>query len=313
MVEEQGAPGARPRVSVVIPHLNQPDAARRCLDSLAAQSYPAELVEIILVDNGSNAPLDWLAATYPHVTLLHEPRPGPGHARNRGVAAAGGAVLAFIDADCRADARWIEAAVAGLDAADATGVVGGDVRIDRVAEDRLTPLEAYESIFAYRQKLYIAKRGFSGTGNLAVRRALFDRVGPFGGIDIAEDADWGMRARLAGHPARYRADMIIYHPARERFSELQAKWRRHVAHDLTRHRQKGGSDAAWFARAAAVLLSVGPHGLKILLSGRISGFSARLAGIGVLARIRWFRFRQMLSQARQDGASAAAEWNRAGS
>ena len=38
------------------------------------------------------------------------------------------------------------------------------------AEGMISALEAYESVFAYRFKLYIEQHGFSGTGNLVVRR-----------------------------------------------------------------------------------------------------------------------------------------------
>jgi len=73
-------------------------------------------------------------------------------------------------------------------------VVGGDVRIAVANPRRLTHLEAYESIFAYRQQEYIETMGFSGTGNLAVGREDFERIGPFAGIEVAEDRDWGRRA-----------------------------------------------------------------------------------------------------------------------
>lgn len=303
--------GQPPFVSVIIPHLNQLEAADRCLRSLRAQDYPHDRFEIILVDNGSSVDLAPLAAAYPDVTILREPTPGPGPARNRGVAAAKGELLAFIDADCRADLGWLTAAVGELMRPDSTGVAGGDVRIDFIDERRLTALEAYEAVFAYRQKMYIEKKGFSGTGNLAMRREVHGEVGPFAGIELAEDLDWGARARRAGRPARYVPGMIIYHPARTKMSELEAKWRRHVAHDLEEHRAAGRPTLLWAARALAVLLSALPHSLKLLTSDRLSGPANRLRGIGALFRIRAFRFAEMLRQARERGPSAAASWNRA--
>lgn len=302
-----GAP--RPFVSVIIPHLNQLDAAERCLASLARQTYPADRVEIILVDNGSSVDLSGLAARHPELRILHEPRPGPGFARNRGAELARGELLLFIDADCRADQRWIEASVAALSEPRSTGVVGGDVRIDFIDPARLTGLEAYEAVFAYRQKLYIESHGYSGTGNLAVRPDVFDAVGPFGGIEIAEDMDWGRRAAACGHPARYRADMIIYHPARSDMRQLEAKWRRHVAHKVADMRRQGGSAVRLRAQAVVVLLSAMPHSLAMLFSRRLSRLSDRLRGIAVLWRIRRFRFRETLAQLRHDG-NAAAGWNR---
>ena len=99
-------------------------------------------------------------------------RKPPGPARNAGVAAATADILAFIDADCRAHPGWVSAAVGALEQPSSTGVVGGDVQIDLAHHTCMTGLEAYESVFAYRQALYIHKLGFSGAGNLAMRRAM---------------------------------------------------------------------------------------------------------------------------------------------
>ncbi len=309
-MNERAERGACPLVSVIIPHLNQPDFLRTCLQSLAAQDWPAERTEIIVVDNGSRELPDLAALGFPHATLLAEPTPGPGPARNCGIAASSGALLAFIDADCRADPGWISAAVAGLTAEGSTGVVGGDVRIDFGDDKHLTPLEAYEAVFAYRQKLYIGRHGYSGTGNLAMRRGVFDIVGPFGGIHTAEDMDWGRRARAAGHPAMYRPDMIVYHPARTTRAELETKWRRHVAHSLVLHRQSGGSDLGWAARSAMVLASAVPHIGMVLTSPRLPGFANRLRGIGVLIGIRAFRAREMLRQRAGSATAGSESWNR---
>lgn len=300
---------ASPRVSVVIPHLNQPEQLARCLASLDSQTVPRAQFEVIVVDNGSSCDLDALARAHPGISLLSEPTPGPGPARNRGIAAACAPVLAFIDADCRAHPGWLEAALAGLDAPACRGVVGGDVRIDAVDPRRLTPLEAYESVFAFRQKLYIERHGYSGTGNLAFRRPVHDEVGPFGGIGIAEDMDWGRRAGAVGRGAVYQPSMIVYHPARRSFSELQAKWRRHVAHQLEAHRLGRRPLLLWWLKAGAVALSAFPHALAMLSSDRVHGLRNRLKGLPVLFRIRLWRAGEMLRQA---GASetAAASWNR---
>jgi GT2 family glycosyltransferase len=158
--------------------------------------------------------------------------------------------------------------------------------------------------------MYIEAKGFSGTGNLAVRRPELDKVGPYAGIQLAEDMDWGARAVRAGHPAREVPGMIVYHPARTTLAELETKWRRHVGHDFALHRARGGSTAAWVARAAAVLLSAIPHSMALFTSDRLAGFANRLRGVAVLWRTRAFRFREMLRQARAPGDNAAAQWNR---
>jgi glycosyltransferase involved in cell wall biosynthesis len=293
--------------SIIIPHLNQPDALIRCLTSLEHQDFDGGAVEIIVVDNGSRQPLGDSARQFPNVRFLEQSEPGPGLARNVGVAAAKTDRLLFIDADCRAHPLWVRSAVAALNTSE---IIGGDVQIDIVDPARLTALESYESVFAYRQSLYIMREGFSGTGNLAMTRRMFDAVGPFGGIGIAEDRDWGQRARGLGHITRYAPEMIVYHPARKNFDELAGKWRRHVAHDLAKHRSSGGSALGWQLRSVAMIVSIVPHGFSLLRSPRLSGFSNRIRGIGLLAQIRIFRCTEMLRQARASGNGAASSWNR---
>ncbi len=300
----------QPRVSVVIPHLNQAVAATVCLRSLAEQSYPAEMVEIIVVDNGSTQDISGLHAAFPGVTFLAEPEPGPGNARNTGVAASTGEMIAFIDADCRAHPQWIESAVSALTQTESTGVVGGDVRIDCADEAVMTGLEAYESVFAYRQKMYIEKMHFSGTGNLAVRADVFAKVGTFGGIAVAEDRDWGRRAQAIGHPACYVPSMIIWHPARTHFADMKDKWRRHIAHDLQDHRTDRKSVIRWWLHAVAVAVSAGPDIARIIVSDRLTGVGNRLRAAAVLIRIRLFRAVEMIRQSLARSGSAAAGWNR---
>lgn len=298
-----------PAASIIIPHLNQPEALQRCLASLNAQQFSGGALEIIVVDNGSRTSPAALAADFPHVRWLSESEPGPGLARNCGVMAASATWLLFIDADCRAHPLWVQTALAGLAAGGTSAVCGGDVQIDVTDPAQLSAIEAYESIFAYRQQYYIAREGFSGTGNLAMHRAVFAAVGPFGGIGIAEDRDWGQRARAAGYVTRYLPEMIIYHPARRDFAELTEKWRRHIAHDLARYRSQGRSAIGWYIRALLMIGSIGPHALTVLTSQRLKGLRSRALAIAILARIRLYRCAEMLRQSRQQ-RSAASDWNR---
>ena len=104
-----------PRISVIIPYLNQPEHLPRCLASLQTQSWPAENVEIIVVDNGSASMPRDICAAVANVRLEQELTPGPGPARNRGVALSHGDILAFIDADCVADPEWLTAIASALE------------------------------------------------------------------------------------------------------------------------------------------------------------------------------------------------------
>ena len=296
---------------MIIPHYQMPDALRRCLDTVLGQRLDHGAFEIVVVDNNSAAFPDAVAADYPGVTFLSEPRPGPGLARNAGVAAARAAVLAFIDADCIAYPGWLQAAVDAVEADPRNRVVGGDVRIDFVDPARLTPLEAYEAVFAYRQKFYIEQRRFSGTGNLAMGRAVYAAVGPFAGIDTAEDQDWGRRATAAGYAVQYVAPMCIAHPARQSFAELQRKWRRHIAHEFHDHRAAGRPDWRWQLTALAVLASIPVHGVRMFTSDRLGGIGHRIAGLGVLVRIRAWRCAEMFRALSLPQVSGGTHWTAA--
>lgn len=300
-----------PTISVIIPHLNQHEAVLRCLASVCAQRYPADRMDIILADNGSAGNLSSVRRAFPHIRMVREERPGPGLARNAGVAVAQGDILAFVDADCRAHPLWLRAAATALTQPGSSGVVGGDVRIDLADPDHLTGLEAYESVFAYRQALYIRKMHFSGTGNLAMWRTVYDAVGPFGGIEIAEDRDWGRRALLKGYRTLYAPNMIVFHPARTDLADMEAKWRRQTAHDLADHRAANRPGVFWLARIAAVIGVTPLHALRLLFSPRVPSLSARMRGMATLLAIRALRVRQMLLQWVRREERVAQDWNRA--
>ncbi|GMG84360.1 hypothetical protein LNKW23_35750 [Paralimibaculum aggregatum] len=300
-----------PQISVVIPHLNQPAELARGLAALAAQA-DAPPFEAIVVDNGSAVLPETEVAAHPFARLLAEPEPGPGPARNRGAAAARAPVLGFIDADCRAAPGWLAAIWSrlGPEAPGRPEVLGGDVRIPREAP-RTSALEAYESIYAYRMEHYIARQGFTGTGNLAMRAESFARVGPFAGIGVAEDRDWGRRAGALGLGLGYVPEMVVYHPARRSFTEYFAKIDRQMAHDFAELPRGAGARLRWAAKAAALALSPPAELPRILREDRVAGPRERALAIYALARIRAYRARRMLALlVAGDARRGAATWNR---
>src|SRR6202171_6166504 len=204
----------KPLISVIIPHLNQPDGLEACLGSLYSQTLERSGFEVIVVDNGSTSLPRAVVERYPGTLLLQEWEPGPGPARNRGAEAASADIFAFTDSDCRAHPDWLNQALRTLQGAPQRTILGGDVQIWREPNTAITALEAYESVFAYRFKLYIEQHGFSGTGNLVMFREHFETIGPFAGIDVAEDMEWGQRACSAGFRFCYVPEMIVFHPAR---------------------------------------------------------------------------------------------------
>ncbi|HWA03392.1 MAG TPA: glycosyltransferase [Rhizomicrobium sp.] len=287
-------PEASPIFSVIIPHLNQPEGLEKCLASLARQTMPRELFEVIVVDNGSSAPIQPIIDRFPGMRTLQELTPGPGPARNCGARAARGSIFAFIDADCRAHPDWLNVAHEVLKRSSPGTILGGDVQIINDTGHGDSGVGAYERVFGFRFKLYVEEHGYSGTGNLIVRREYFEKVGPFVGIAFAEDVEWGGRARKEGFTFRYVPDMIVYHPARNSFRELRTKWDRHIGHELAAARQKRQWRIWWVARAVAITGSPLFDFVRPLASRQIGGWAMRIQATQVLFRIRIYRGIRML-------------------
>ncbi|MGY6409640.1 MAG: glycosyltransferase [Alkalilacustris sp.] len=301
-------PATVPVISVVIPHLNQPAMLARGLDALMAGRRVPD--EVIVVDNGSEALPEAVCAAHPCVRLLQEPEPGPGPARNRGVTAARGDILAFIDADCIAAPDWLAEAEAAMADPEAD-ILGGDVRIAMADPARPTMLEAYESVYAYRMDRYIARQNFTGTGNLVVRRRVLEAVGPFAGLAVAEDRDWGHRATARGHRIRYVAAMRVYHPARPNFAALFRKWDRQMAHDFAAARTRRLGRVRWSVKTVAMALSPLAELPRVLICDRIHGVRARLLAMAAVTRIRLYRSARMVwLLAGGDSTALSGTWNR---
>ncbi len=97
-------------VSVIIPYYQTPaDILARTLAGLERQTYPRDLFEVIIADDGSEPPLSTLPATSLDVKVVRQERRGFGlaRARNTGARAAAHDILLFLDSDIITDADWV--------------------------------------------------------------------------------------------------------------------------------------------------------------------------------------------------------------
>ncbi len=95
----------KPRVSVVVCSYNGGSTLAQCLESLASLNYPD--YEIILVDDGSTDDTRSIAARFPQINAIHQPNSGLSAARNVGLKAATGSIVAYTDADCLPHPDWL--------------------------------------------------------------------------------------------------------------------------------------------------------------------------------------------------------------
>ena len=227
----------RPFVSVIVPVFNDAGRLRLCLEALDAQTYPKELYEVVVVDNGSDEPPARVVARFARARFSVEPRPGSYAARNRGLALARGDVFAFTDADCLPAPDWVERGVAALFATPNCGFVAGRVEIFFADARRPTAVELYEGLAALAQKTYVEAGRFGATANLFTTRAVVERVGAFDdSVMSGGDVEWGQRVASRGYAVAYADDARVSHPARRTLAELYRRTARVVGgfHELTR-------------------------------------------------------------------------------
>ena len=173
---------ATPQAAIIIPHYNDTARLRLCLSALAPQ-LAGRAVEVIVSDNGSTEDLGPLRADFPDTVFVHEAEKGAAPARNTGVRASTAPRLFFIDADCIPADDWLATALA-LSGEDR--IIGGRVRVFDETPPPRSGAEAFETVFAFPQEFYVARKHFSVTANLLATRAMFDDVGGFDG-GVVED------------------------------------------------------------------------------------------------------------------------------
>lgn len=211
-------PDPAPLVSVIVVHFEQHDDLARTLAALAAQTHPADRLEVVVVDDGSSTP----PTVPPGVTLVVQEDRGfrAAAARNAGVAASTGTVLCFLDADTAPEPGYVQA-ITRLPALAPEAVTVGRRRHAALAPYSGASLaeatagrelpepewlrEAYESSHDLLDADERSYRYLIGAV-LCCSRWFFDVVGGFDETFTAyggEDWDWAHRA--------YRAAAILAH------------------------------------------------------------------------------------------------------
>lgn len=219
-----------PFVSVVIPVWADQERLESCLEALKGQDYPAERMEVIVVDNGSGDEPARLGARFPQIRFVEEGTPGSYKARNRGIQLARGEILAFTDSDCIPAADWIASGVRRLCEMSRIGFLAGSVVVaPRVTADP-SLAELYEIVLAFPQAEYVRQAHFGATCNLFTTAGVFREVGVFDDrLYSAGDIEWGRRVFASGRQMVYAQDVRVTHRARASVAELIQRARRVAA------------------------------------------------------------------------------------
>lgn len=253
----------RSRVQVVVPAFGRPDLLDACLASLVAAG-PAG--DVLVVDDCSpDDDVAPVARRHGVRSLRLDRNRGPGGARNAGLAAATGDVVAFVDADVTVAPGWLDGLVPLFD----------DPRVGAVAP-RVLPRSASRGLLARhelaRSALDMGARrelvrhgaplGFLPSATLLVRRAAttgFDEA-----MRLGEDVDLVWRLLDAGWHVRYEPAVRVHHEMRL----VPGEW--------ARRRFEYGTSAA--------ALDVRHPGR--LAPARVSGWNLAVAGLVLAGRPR---------------------------
>lgn len=175
------------KFTVVVPTYQREELVRQAVHTVLAQT--CRDFEIVVVDDGSPRPIR-LATTDARVRVIrHERNRGPAAARNTGVRAARGELVAFLDSDDLWFPRKLERQAACLAAAAYGACVTG---FEYETEEGFS-VEIARKPQSWLRELALGCRLSPGT-TLAVRRACYERVGFYDEtMERHEDYDWLLR------------------------------------------------------------------------------------------------------------------------
>ena len=201
-------------VSVIIPARNAARTLGETIEALERQTLPRQSYEVIVVDDRSTDETGALARASGLVRLVEMPRRGGSYAaRNLGLQHARGGVIAFTDADCHPMDDWLEHGVSDLDQ-HAADLLGGYIDLPLRPNPNVTELL---DVCRYLDQARFVEMGFAATANLFVRRAVFDRVGPFDGDLVSNgDREFCLRATAHGFKLAFSPRPVVVHPPRTR-------------------------------------------------------------------------------------------------
>jgi Glycosyl transferase family 2 len=202
-----------PLVSVIVPAYNSARTIERCVGALAGQQT-SQRFEVLVVHSGTDETCALAVRTLPGIRALQLPeRAIPPRARNIGVRHARGEILAFIDSDIYVHPMWIEQVVKAME----TGydLVCGSIEN---ANPHSTVSRA-EQLLMFNEFMPDQPEHpswFALSGNTALRRAAYERFGPFVEVRAAEDVVFSRRLLAAGGRILFFPDLRVYHDNRTR-------------------------------------------------------------------------------------------------
>jgi glycosyltransferase involved in cell wall biosynthesis len=196
------------KISAVIPAYNSAAFIAEAIESIRQQTHPID--EIIIVDDGSTDNTEAIVhSTAPESIYIHQQNQGPSAARNRGIEAAGGDWIAFLDADDQWTTNKVAQQIAALENDTSLRLIAGDMaETDTNGKLIVTSVLAKHHQHKRFQTLAgkalpnalaaLVEKNFIPTGTVLVRRDVLIDAGCFN-PDIRFGEDLELWAKIACH------------------------------------------------------------------------------------------------------------------
>ena len=216
-----------PRISVVVALYNAEKTLDECLKSLAHLDYPD--YEVIVVNDGSTDGSQAIIDRYPQFRSIAGENGGVSAARNRGLNAATGEIVAYIDSDAYADPHWLHYLAASFAESDVVGVGGPNLV---PPSDEWVAKCVYRSPGGPTQVMLddVAAEHIPGCNMAFYREALME-IGGFDEIYRAagDDVDICWRLLEQGHRLGFSPSAVVWHHRRP---SARAYWRQQVGYGM---------------------------------------------------------------------------------
>src|SRR6476661_4397128 len=225
-----------PQVSVVVPVYNGEGDLPDLIECLRSETYPPHRVEYLIVDNNSRDRTSTILETFSdsgrerdiNIRHLTENQIQSSYAaRNQGIRASTGEIIAFTDADCRPESDWLENLVKPFVDLE-VGISAGEI----LALPGKTILEQHaerQNTLSQKHTLAHPFCAYGQTANLAVRKQVLETVGLFRPyLTSGGDADLCWRIlRETSYKMYFAENAIVRHRHRSTIKQLQSQWYRY--------------------------------------------------------------------------------------
>lgn len=238
-------------VSVIVCTRNRPDDLSACLDALLKLTF--QPLEIIVVDNAPQTDVTrTVVQARPGIRYVSEPVPGLSRARNTGIRASRGEVIAFTDDDVIVHPHWTQRIVEAFSDPEVSAVTGLILPAELETQAQVQFQSNLEGEgWGYRPKLFgtrffeqMKRKGTPvwkiGAGaNMAFRRRAIDQYGLFderlgaGASGCSEDSEYWYRILSEGGTCRYEPLAVVYHRHRYGMDELKEQMYQYMRGHVT--------------------------------------------------------------------------------